>query len=134
MITVETNVNAPIQKVWEYWTLPKHITQWNNASDDWHCPKASNDLRTGGKFNFTMASKEGVMSFDFEGQYLNVKEFSTIEYEIMGGRKVIVNFEETGNGVAITESFDPEEVNSQEMQKNGWQAILNNFKKYIESQ
>ncbi len=132
MITVKTTVNAPIEKVWESWTQPKHITQWNNASDDWHCPKATNDLKVGGKFNYTMASKEGAMSFDFEGEYTNIKEFSTIEYQIIGGRKVIINFEETENGVVITESFEPEEVNSQEMQKSGWQAILDNFKKHTE--
>jgi uncharacterized protein YndB with AHSA1/START domain len=132
MITVKTVVNAPIKKVWEFWTQPKHITKWNHASDDWHCPKAENNLKTGGKFNYTMASKEGVMSFDFEGTYSNVKEFSSIEYNILGGRKVIINFEETNNGVEITESFEPEDVNSRELQKNGWQAILDNFKKHTE--
>jgi|SRR6478672_4094274 len=133
MITVQTTVNAPIEKVWEYWTQPKHIMQWNHASDDWHCPRASNDLMVGGKFNFTMASKEGAMSFDFEGEYSRIKEFSLIEYHIIGGRKVIINFEETKNGVKVTESFEPEEVNSHELQKNGWQAILDNFKKHTES-
>jgi uncharacterized protein YndB with AHSA1/START domain len=132
MITVKTTVNAPIEKVWEFWTQPQHITQWNNASDDWHCPTAKNDLKVGGKFNYTMASKDGAMRFDFEGAYVNVKEFSLIEYHIIDGRKVIINFEETKDGIVITESFDPENVNSEELQKSGWQAILDNFKKYAE--
>ncbi len=132
MITVKTTVNAPVEKVWELWTQPQHITQWNNASNDWHCPTAKNDLRVGGKFNFTMASKDGKMSFDFEGTYTNIKLFSIIEYHIIDGRKVIINFEQTENGVILTESFDSENVNSEELQKNGWQAILDNFKKYTE--
>ena len=133
MITVKTTVKAPIEKVWEFWTQPQHITQWNNASDDWHCPKATNDLRIGGKFNFTMASKDGKMSFDFEGEYSNIKEYSLIEYHIIDGRKVIINFEETNDGIAITESFEPENENSEELQRAGWQNIIDNFKKYTEN-
>ena len=133
MITVKTTVKAPIEKVWKYWTKPEHITQWNNASDDWHCPTATNDLRVGGKFNFTMASKDGKMSFDFEGEYSNIKEYSSIEYHIIGGRKVIINFEETNDGIAITESFEPEDENSEELQRGGWQNIIDNFKKYTEN-
>lgn len=133
MITVKTTVKAPIEKVWEFWTQPQHVTQWNNASDDWHCPTATNDLRIGGKFNFTMASKDGKMSFDFEGEYADIKEYSLIEYHIIDGRKVIINFEETNDGIAITESFEPEEENSEELQRGGWQNIIDNFKKYTEN-
>jgi len=133
MITVKTNVKAPIEKVWELWTQPQHIIQWNNASDDWHCPTATNDLRIGGKFNYTMASKDGTMSFDFEGVYTAIKEHSLIEYKIIDGRKVSINFEEAKDNVTITESFDPENENSEDLQKSGWQAILDNFKKYTEN-
>ncbi|MBL7885680.1 MAG: SRPBCC family protein [Flavobacterium sp.] len=133
MITVQTTVKASLEKVWAFWTQPEHIMQWNNASDDWHCPKASSDLKTGGKFSYTMAAKDGSMSFDFEGTYTNVTKFSLIEYHIIDGRKVIISFEETLDGVIIKESFDPENIHPEELQQQGWQAILNNFKKYTEN-
>ncbi|WP_281226824.1 SRPBCC family protein [Flavobacterium aquiphilum] len=133
MITVQSNINAPIDKVWECWTSPEHITKWNNASDDWHTPYAENDLRTGGKFKSTMAAKDGSMSFDFEGEYTLVSQNKDIQYLMADGRKVEVSFKETSNGVEIIESFDPETLNPEEMQRGGWQAILDNFKKYTES-
>jgi uncharacterized protein YndB with AHSA1/START domain len=133
MITVQSTINAPIEKVWEFWTGPEHITKWNNASDDWHTPYAENDLRTGGKFKSTMAAKDGSMSFDFEGEYTLVEPNKTIKYVMADGRKVEVTFIETPAGVEVIESFDPETVNPEEMQRAGWQAILDNFKKYVES-
>ena len=133
MITVQSNINAPIETVWECWTSPQHIIQWNNASDDWHTPYAENDLRTGGKFKSTMAAKDGSMSFDFEGEYTLVEPNKTIRYVLGDGRKVEVSFAETPSGVEVIESFDPETVNPEEMQRGGWQAILDNFKKYVES-
>lgn len=133
MITVEASINAPIKIVWECWTSPEHITKWNNASDDWHTPYAENDLRTGGKFKSIMAAKDGSMSFDFEGEYTLVEQNKAIEYVMSDGRKVEVSFEETPIGIYIIESFDPENINSEEMQQQGWQAILDNFKKYVES-
>jgi uncharacterized protein YndB with AHSA1/START domain len=133
MITVQSNVNAPIETVWECWTTPVHITKWNNASDDWHTPYAENDLRTGGRFKSTMASKDGRMSFDFEGEYTLVEQNETIKYVMADGRKVEISFTTTPSGVAVIESFDPETENSEELQQQGWQAILNNFKKYVES-
>ena len=133
MITVQNNINAPIETVWECWTNPVHITKWNNASDDWHTPYAENDLRTGGRFKSTMASKDGTMSFDFEGEYTLVEQNEAIEYVMADGRKVEISFAATPSGVDVIESFDPETENSEEMQRGGWQAILNNFKKYIES-
>lgn len=133
MITIQTIVRASNEKVWAYWTQPEHITQWNHASDDWHCPKATNDLKVGGKFNYTMASKDGTMSFDFEGEYSKVENHTRIEYHIVDGRKVIIDFDEVENGVQITESFEPENVHPEEMQQQGWQSILNNFKKYCEN-
>jgi uncharacterized protein YndB with AHSA1/START domain len=133
MITVQSNINAPIKIVWACWTGPEHITNWNNASDDWHTPYAENDLRTGGKFKSTMAAKDGSMSFDFEGEYTLVDNNKTIKYVMADGRKVEVTFAETPSGVVVIESFDPETVNPEEMQRGGWQAILDNFKKYVEN-
>lgn len=133
MITVQCKINAPIEIVWEYWANPEHITKWNNASEDWHTPYAENDLKVGGKFKFTMASKDEMMSFDFEGEYTDVVHHILIAYKIVDGRKVTVSFTDTENGVEVIESFDPENQNPEEMQKQGWQAILNNFKKYVEN-
>ncbi len=133
-ITVNTTINAPIDKVWQLWTQPEHIMQWNNASDDWHTPFAENDLRTGGKFKSTMAAKDGSMSFDFEGIYTNVQPNSKIEYKMEDGREVTITFEELDHHVTVTESFDPESMNPLEMQQAGWQAILDNFKKHAEKQ
>jgi uncharacterized protein YndB with AHSA1/START domain len=132
MITVQSNVNAPIETVWECWTTPEHIMKWNNASEDWHTPYAENDLQVGGKFKSTMASKDGTMSFDFEGVYTLVKQNEAIEYVMADGRKVEISFEETADVVLVIESFDPETENPEEMQKDGWQAILDNFKKHVE--
>jgi uncharacterized protein YndB with AHSA1/START domain len=132
-ITVQTTVNAPIKKVWESWSEPKHITKWCQAADDWHAPKAENDLRTGGKFSTTMAAKDGSVSFDFAGTYSNVKPNSLIEYAMEDGRKCKIVFESVGDKTRVTETFDPESENSVELQRSGWQAILDNFKKYTES-
>jgi uncharacterized protein YndB with AHSA1/START domain len=133
-IKVEATITATISKVWDYWTLPQHITNWNFASADWHCPKATNDIKTGGKFSFTMAAKDGSMSFDFEGIYDEVKENQRIAYSLADGRKVEIDFTDLGdNKVNVIEVFDGENTHSAEMQKAGWQAILNNFKKYVET-
>jgi uncharacterized protein YndB with AHSA1/START domain len=131
-ITVEALINAPIEEVWECWNAPEHITQWSQASDDWHCPKASNDLRRGGHFNFTMAAKDGSFSFDFEGDYDEVVENKRLAYTMSDGRKAEVTFRAEGDSTHITETFDAENMNSHEMQRAGWQAILDNFKKYTE--
>lgn len=133
VITVNNAINAPVKKVWEYWTKPEHITQWNNASDDWHTPRAESDLRAGGKFIARMEAKDGSMGFDFGGVYDAVKENEYIEYTMDDGRKVIVRFTSKGDQTDVVESFDAEETNSIEMQRDGWQAILNNFKRYAES-
>lgn len=133
MITIKATINTSINKVWEFWTLPEHITKWSFASPDWHTPYAENDLREGGKFKSTMAAKDGSMSFDFEGEYTLVKTNEAIEYVMADGRKVEISFNETPNGVEIIESFDPETQNPEEMQRRGWQAILDNFKSYVEN-
>jgi uncharacterized protein YndB with AHSA1/START domain len=133
IITVENTIDAPIEKVWEFWTKPEHITKWNNASDDWHTPRAENDLRTGGSFVCRMEAKDGSMGFDFGGIYDEVRENEYIEYTIGDGRKVNVNFSVDGNTTKVVESFEAESMNSIEMQKGGWQAILDSFKKYAET-
>lgn len=132
-ITVETTVNAPIEKVWQYWSEPAHIKQWCQASDDWHAPAAENDLRTGGKFSTTMAAKDGSMSFDFGGEYTNVQNHKLIEYTMGDGRKVQITFAPQGNSTKVIETFEPESQNPREMQQGGWQAIMDNFKKHTES-
>jgi uncharacterized protein YndB with AHSA1/START domain len=133
-ITIETLVNAPIEKVWAFWIEPKHIVQWCNASDDWHAPHAENDLRNDGKFKTTMAAKDGSVSFDFEGIYTNVQPYKVIEYTIGDGRKVVVNFlAENANQVKVVETFEAENIHPVDMQRDGWQSILNNFKKHVES-
>jgi uncharacterized protein YndB with AHSA1/START domain len=133
VITVESTVNAPVEKVWEFWTEPKHITQWNNASDDWHTPRAENDLRVGGKFTARMEAKDGSFGFDFGGVYDEVKEHRYIEYTLGDERKVKVDFMPEGSSTKVSESFEAESTHSEEMQKGGWQAILDNFKKYTEA-
>jgi uncharacterized protein YndB with AHSA1/START domain len=132
-ITVETTVKAPVEKVWRFWTLPEHITKWNAASDDWHTPFAENDLRVGGQFKSRMEAKDGSFGFDFGGTYNDVKTNELIEYTIGDGRKVIVHFAANGNETKVTETFDAEGTHSVEMQRGGWQAILDNFKKYTEA-
>ena len=132
-ITVQADVMAPIEKAWEYWTGPEHITQWNSASPDWHCPSATNDLRPGGNFTAVMAAKDGSFSFEFGGTYDEVVHHKLITYAMGDGRRVRVEFEPIGDETRITETFDPENENPHEMQQAGWQAILNNYKKYVES-
>ena len=132
-ITVKTTVDAPIEKVWKYWSSPEHITQWNNASDDWHTPRAENDLRTGGKFLARMEARDGSFGFDFGGVYDEVRENKYIAYTMGDGRKVEVTFSGNKNETNVEETFEAENENSIEMQKTGWQAILDNFKKYAET-
>jgi uncharacterized protein YndB with AHSA1/START domain len=133
MITVQTILKAPIEKVWELWISPEHIIQWNHASADWHTPNAENDLKVGGKFKYTMAAKDGSMQFDFGGTYTEIVNHSLIAYTIDDGRKVKITFKSQENGVVITEKFDPETENSEALQQKGWQAILENFKKHVET-
>ncbi|HSF46596.1 MAG TPA: SRPBCC family protein [Chitinophagaceae bacterium] len=133
VITVETLVTAPIEKTWAYWTGPEHITQWNNASDDWHTPWAKNNLVPGGRFECRMEAKDGSMGFEFGGVYDEVIDKKLIAYTMDDNRKVTVRFSESGNGTKVLEEFDAEDQNPAELQQQGWQAILNNFKKYTES-
>ena len=133
IITVQNTINAPVEKVWDYWTKPEHITQWYHASDDWHSPHAENDLRVGGTFSARMEAKDGSMGFDFSGVYDQVEPNQYIEYTMGDGRKVKTNFTSNGDKTEVVEIFEAENTHSIEMQKGGWQAILDNFKKYTES-
>lgn len=132
-ITVQATINAPVKKVWDYWTDAKHIIHWNNASDNWHTPRAVNDLRVGGKFLSRMEARDGSMGFDFIGEYLDVKPHKFIEYELEDGRNVKITFKPDENFTTVTEVFEAETENTAELQQTGWQAILNNFKKYVEA-
>jgi uncharacterized protein YndB with AHSA1/START domain len=132
VLTVQTTVNAPIEKVWESWNNPEDITNWCSASPDWHTPTATNDLREGGRFSSRMEAKDGSMGFDFGGQYTTVKKNETIEYTMDDDRKVKITFTPDGDTTKVTEQFEAESMNPIEMQQGGWQAILDNFKKYTE--
>ena len=132
-ITIEATVNAPVAKVWQYYTEPKHITQWNNASDDWHTTRAENDLHKGGKFLSRMEAKDGSFGFDFGGVYDEVKANELIAYTMDDGRKAKIVFALTDNRTKIVIDFDAETENSIELQRSGWQAILDNFKKYVQT-
>ncbi|MHB1330363.1 MAG: SRPBCC family protein [Minisyncoccota bacterium] len=132
-ITIEAVVNAPVEKVWEMYTSPDHITKWNHASDDWHSPSATNDLRVGGRFSSRMEAKDGSAGFDFEGVYTDVVEHQKISYKMDDGREVNVIFENPEGSTRVVVTFDPESENPADFQKEGWQAILNNFKQYAES-
>jgi uncharacterized protein YndB with AHSA1/START domain len=132
LITVETNIQAPVEKVWNCWTDPKHIILWNNASDDWHTTKAENDLREGGRFFSRMEAKDGSLGFDFMGKYNMVRQNVLIVYTMDDGREVRVSFVSSGNVTTVKETFEAEQENSIEMQRAGWQSILTNFKNYVE--
>ncbi len=132
-VTVQTIVNAPVTKVWQYFTEPEHVMVWNHASDDWQCPRAENNLVAGGTFSYRMEAKDGSFGFDFGGTYTDVIPQQRIAYSLADERKIEVLFEQKENQVQVTEIFDAETVNPIEMQKNGWQAILDNFKQHVES-
>ena len=132
VITISSTISAPVEKVWKYWTKPEHITLWCSASDDWHAPRAENDLRPGGKFTTRMEAKDGSFGFDFGGVYDMVKPNELIEYTLEDGRVVTIHFSSLGDETRVVEMFDAENENPVDMQKGGWQSILNNFKKYAE--
>jgi uncharacterized protein YndB with AHSA1/START domain len=132
-ITVQTTVKVSVEKTWESWTEPQHIIHWNFASDDWCCPSAANDLRVGGKLIARMEARDGSMGFDFEGEYIRVETFKLLEYRIGDGRMVTVEFVEDNHNTTVTEIFEAENIHSVEMQRAGWQSILDNFRNYTES-
>ncbi len=132
-ITLEATINAPVEKVWQYWTEPQHITQWNQADPSWHCPKAENDVRPGGTFSSTMAAKDGSFSFDFGGTHNLVEEHKLIASTLGDGRTMEVRFTPEGNTTKVIETFEMEDQNPEEMQRGGWQAILDSFKNHTEN-
>ena len=132
-ITVETTVSAPLEKVWRYWTEPQHITQWCSGSADWHTPRAENDLKEGGKFVTRMEAKDGSMGFDFGGTYTKVSDHKHIAYTMDDRRTVTIDFAEQDGGTRVTQTFDPESENPAEMQRAGWQTIMDNFQAYTEA-
>ena len=130
-IKVETLVDASVEKIWEYWTSPEHIKNWYFSSSNWCAPNAKNNLHVGGRFLIRMESKDGVEGLDFEGTYTLIKKYKKIAYQIDDGRKVKIEFKTMKDSSKIIETFDVENINSIEMQEEGWQAILNNFKQYV---
>ncbi|MFC4232447.1 SRPBCC domain-containing protein [Parasediminibacterium paludis] len=133
VLTVEAIVNAPIDKVWTYWTQAEHIIKWNYAVDDWHCPTAENDLSVGGKLTATMAAKDGSFSFEFWGTYDVIETEKELQMTLGDGRKWKVYFSKVDDATKVVENFEAETTNPVEMQQQGWQMILNNFKTYTET-
>ena len=133
IITIETEIVATMDHVWKLWTSPEHIVNWNFASEEWCCPNAVNDPRPGGRFIWRMEAKDGSIGFDFSGTYQELVDKELITYKMSDDRSVTIDFMIEGESVRIVESFEAEEINSVEQQRDGWQAILNNFKKYAES-
>jgi uncharacterized protein YndB with AHSA1/START domain len=131
-IAIETTVHAPLDQVWSAWITPDDIKQWNSASDDWHCPAAEMDLRVGGTFTYRMEARDSSMGFDFQGTFTSIRELQTIEYALDDDRKVRIDFSETEQGTRVVETFDADDEFAAEQQRQGWQSILNKFKKHVE--
>lgn len=132
-LTIKATIVADRDKIWDYYTLPEHITQWNFAIETWHCPNASNDLRKGGKYLARMEAKDGSFGFDFEAIYDEVVEPERISYTMSDGREAVIEFHAANEQTEVVITFDAETQNPMDMQRDGWQAILNNFKKYVET-
>lgn len=132
-ITIEATVNAPVEKVWKIWNNPEDITKWSTPSPEWHTPRAEHELKAGGKFNFRMEARDGSFGFDFGGVYNVVKPNEQLDYTIGDGRKVFTTFSSQGKQTHIRQTFEAETINPVEMQRGGWQAILNSFKNYAET-
>lgn len=131
-ITVGSIVNKPIQQVWDFWTSPEHIVNWNFASPDWHCPHAEHNLEIGGKLKYTMAAKDGSMQFDYTGTFTQIEPHKLLAYQLDDSRKVTITFNH-GDSTEVAETFELETINSEELQQQGWQAIFEQFKSYVEA-
>ena len=131
-ISVQGHTRLGIQLAWEAWTKPEHVVNWTFASPDWHSPQANSDLKEGGRFLTRMEAKDGSTGFDFEGTFLQVKEPFLLEYRMDDGREALITFESSPDGTLVSETFDPEDIHPPEMQKQGWQAIMDNFIRYTE--
>lgn len=132
-VTANTTVQKDVSQVWEIWTTPDHIVNWNFASPEWHCPKAEHDLKVGGKLKYHMAAKDGSMAFDYIATFTKIIPNELIEYVLEDQRKVTIQFTTQDNSTVVTEVFEIEDHNTMEQQRMGWQAILDNFKKYVEA-
>ena len=132
-VSIATTVNAPIDKVWTAWITPDDIKKWNFASEDWRCPDATIDFTVGGKFSYRMEAKDGSMGFDFEGEFTSISECKSIEYALDDDRRVSIDFFETERGIRVVETFQAEDEFSAEQQKQGWQSILDSFKRHVEA-
>jgi uncharacterized protein YndB with AHSA1/START domain len=132
-VTVNTTIGAPAEKVWQYFTTPEHITQWNKASDEWHTPSVENDLKVGGGFVYRMEARDKSFGFDFSGVYTDIQPNRLIAYTMVDGRKVTIQFTAKGDTTEVVETFDAEEDNPIDLQRTGWQAILDSFKKHVEN-
>lgn len=132
-ITIKTTIDAPVERVWEAYTTPADITRWNFASDEWCCPSAEADLKVGGAYKARMEAKDGSLGFDFEAIYDEVEPNKALTLVMTDGRKARTTFVTTENGTEVTTVFDAEDQNSIAMQRDGWQAILNNFKRHAEN-
>lgn len=133
IVVVETVVHKYVEQVWEFWTTPEHISNWNFATPEWHCPSAEHDLKVGGKLKYHMAAKDGSMAFDYEATFTKIIPNEHLEYRLDDGRNVSIKFLAEVGFTKVIESFEVEDENSIEMQRQGWQAILDNFKRYAES-
>ena len=133
IITVETTIQAPIDEVWERWTKSDHITQWNFATEEWCCPRAENDVRPGGQFSWRMGARDGSMGFNYSGTYEEVEQPRFIQYKLDDDRIVKIHLQQDGDQIKVIEDFEVEDSNNLELQRTGWQSILNNFKAYVES-
>jgi len=133
IIEIETTVQRPIQYVWTVWTTPKHITQWNAASDEWHCPTAENEVREGGTFSWRMEAKDGSMGFDFCGNYQEVHPPHKLVSKLEDNREIVVEFIEKEGSTHVFERFEADSPESLDMERAGWQAILDRFKRYAEN-
>lgn len=132
-LKIEATINAPLEQVWQCWNGAEHITQWNFASDDWHCPSAENDLRVGGRCKSRMEAKDGSFGFDMEYTYTRVEPHSVLEYQLDDGREIVTTFAVSDGATKVVTEFAPETEHPLEMQQQGWQSILNNFKAYVEA-
>ena len=133
MISIRSSINLDKSTVWKLWNNPEHIVNWNFAAPEWHCPSAESDFRVGGKFSYKMAARDESFSFDYSGVYNKIEETDFLAYTLDDGRKVVVEFVGSGELTQVNEQFEPENENALEMQQAGWQAILDNFKKYAET-
>jgi uncharacterized protein YndB with AHSA1/START domain len=133
ILTAEAIINAPIETVWEAWISPEHIKKWNFASDDWHCPHVSVDFRVGGEFTSRMEAKDGSIGFDLKARYSAIEPMQTIKYIMEDQRSINIYFSTTNQGVRVIQDFEAEKENEPQLQQQGWQAILESFKRYVEA-